>query len=46
MQNEIELEYINTVNVLADSLTTSILGVQMSKFTKFNFQKIIILNCI
>jgi len=33
MKNEIELEYINTENMLADPLAKSISGVQITKFT-------------
>jgi len=39
MKNEIELEYINTENMLADPLTKSISGVQMSKFTNLIYKE-------
>jgi len=39
MKNEIELEYINTENMLADPLTKSISGVQMTKFTNLIFKE-------
>jgi len=45
MKNEIELEFINIENILADPLTKNISGVQMYvKIHKFNFQRIIIYN--
>ena len=42
MKNEIELEYINTENILADPLTKSIRSTN-DKIYKFNFQRIIFL---
>ena len=39
MKKEIELEYINTENMLADPLTKSISGVQMTKFTNLIFKE-------
>jgi len=39
MKNEIELEFINIENMLADPLTKSISGVQMTKFTNLIFKE-------